>query len=60
MGKAQVVTAFVPLASMFGYIENLRGMSQGRTQFTMQYDHYEAIDQDDDPDRLPPAIAMRA
>jgi elongation factor G len=44
-GNAQVVTAFVPLANMFGYIGNLRGMSQGRAQFTMQYDHYEAVPQ---------------
>jgi elongation factor G len=44
-GNAQVVTAFVPLANMFGYVSNLRGMSQGRAQFTMQYDHYEAVPQ---------------
>jgi elongation factor G len=44
-GNAQVVTAFVPLANMFGYIGNLRGMSQGRAQFSMQYDHYEAVPQ---------------
>ncbi len=44
-GNAQVVTAFVPLANMFGYIGNLRGMSQGRAQFTMQYDHYEEVPQ---------------
>src|SRR5246127_4717610 len=47
-GNAQVITAFVPLANMFGYIGNLRGMSQGRAQFTMQYDHYEPV---------PPAVA---
>jgi elongation factor G len=46
-GNAQVVTAFVPLANMFGYIGNLRGMSQGRAQFTMQYDHYEAVPQNE-------------
>src|SRR5918998_2837700 len=44
-GNAQVVTAFVPLANMFGYVSNLRGMSQGRAQFTMQYDHYEPVPQ---------------
>src|SRR6201991_916974 len=44
-GNAQVVTAFVPLANMFGYINNLRSFSQGRAQFTMQYDHYEAVPQ---------------
>ena len=44
-GNAQVVTAFVPLANMFGYVNTLRGMSQGRAQFTMQYDHYEPVPQ---------------
>jgi elongation factor G len=44
-GNAVVVNAFVPLANMFGYVNTLRGMSQGRAQFTMQYDHYEAVPQ---------------
>ncbi len=44
-GNAIVVNAFVPLANMFGYIGNLRGMSQGRAQFTMQYDHYDPVPQ---------------
>ncbi len=44
-GNANVVTAMVPLANMFGYVNNLRGMSQGRAQFTMQYDHYEPVPQ---------------
>jgi elongation factor G len=44
-GNAQVVTAMVPLANMFGYVSNLRGMSQGRAQFTMQYDHYDPVPQ---------------
>ena len=44
-GNANVITAMVPLANMFGYVNNLRGMSQGRAQFTMQYDHYEAVPQ---------------
>ena len=42
-GNAKVVTALVPLASMFGYINNLRSMSQGRAQYTMQFDHYEPV-----------------
>ncbi|HTK35106.1 MAG TPA: elongation factor G [Caulobacteraceae bacterium] len=42
-GNAQVVTAFVPLANMFGYVSQLRSFSQGRAQFTMQYDHYEVV-----------------
>ncbi len=44
-GNAQVVTAFVPLANMFSYVNTLRGMSQGRASFSMQYDHYEAVPQ---------------
>ena len=42
-GNANVVRAMVPLANMFGYVSNLRSMSQGRAQFTMQFDHYEAV-----------------
>ena len=42
-GNAKVVTALVPLASMFGYINTLRSMSQGRAQYTMQFDHYAAV-----------------
>jgi elongation factor G len=42
-GNAKVVTAIVPLASMFGYINTLRSMSQGRAQYTMQFDHYAAV-----------------
>jgi elongation factor G len=44
-GNAIVVNCFVPLANMFGYVNTLRGMSQGRAQFTMQYDHYEPVPQ---------------
>jgi elongation factor G len=47
-GNAQVITATVPLANMFGYISTLRSMSQGRAQYTMQFDHYEQV---------PPSIA---
>lgn len=42
-GIATVVNANVPLASMFGYVNNLRSMSQGRAQYTMQFDHYEPV-----------------
>jgi len=42
-GNARVVNAMVPLASMFGYVNTLRSMSQGRAQYTMQFDHYEAV-----------------
>jgi elongation factor G len=44
-GNANVIAAFVPLANMFGYINNLRSMSSGRAQFTMQFDHYEPVPQ---------------
>ena len=44
-GNATVITAMVPLANMFGYVNNLRSMSQGRAQFTMQFDHYEQVPQ---------------
>ena len=37
------VSAMVPLANMFGYVNGLRSMSQGRAQFTMTFDHYEQI-----------------
>jgi elongation factor G len=44
-GNANVVDAMVPLANMFGYVNNLRSMSQGRATFTMQFDHYEQVPQ---------------
>lgn len=44
-GIAQVVNAFVPLANMFGYVNSLRSMSQGRAQYTMVFDHYEQVPQ---------------
>jgi elongation factor G len=42
-GNANVVTAMVPLNNMFGYVSNLRSMSQGRATFTMQFDHYAEV-----------------
>ena len=42
-GNANIVNALVPLANMFGYINNLRSMSQGRASYTMQFDHYEQV-----------------
>lgn len=44
-GVVQVVNAFVPLANMFGYVNSLRSMSQGRAQYTMVFDHYEQVPQ---------------
>jgi len=42
-GNATVVNAMVPLANMFGYVNNLRSSTQGRAQFTMQFDHYSPV-----------------
>ncbi len=47
-GNARVITAMVPLANMFGYINTLRSMSQGRAQYSMEFHHY---------DQVPSAIA---
>ena len=44
-GNARVITAMVPLANMFGYVNTLRSMSQGRAQYTMTFDHYEQVPQ---------------
>ena len=48
-GIATVVNAMVPLANMFGYVNSLRSMSQGRAQYTMHFDHYAPV---------PPAVAQ--
>lgn len=42
-GNANVINAMVPLANMFGYVNQLRSFSQGRANFTMQFDHYEEV-----------------
>jgi elongation factor G len=44
-GNAQVIASMVPLANMFGYVNNLRSATQGRAQFTMHFDHYEQVPQ---------------
>ena len=44
-GNATVINAMVPLANMFGYVNTLRSMSQGRAQFTMQFDSYAQVPQ---------------
>jgi elongation factor G len=45
---AQIINAFVPLATMFGYSTDLRSMTQGRASYSMEFDHYEP---------LPPSLA---
>jgi elongation factor G len=42
-GNARVVDAMVPLASMFGYVNTLRSMSQGRATYSMEFHHYEPV-----------------
>ena len=42
-GNAVVVDAMVPLANMFGYVNQLRSFSQGRANYTMQFDHYDQV-----------------
>ncbi|SNZ08362.1 elongation factor G [Cohaesibacter gelatinilyticus] len=44
-GVVTVITAMVPLANMFGYVNNLRSMSQGRAQYSMVFDHYSQVPQ---------------
>tara|TARA_R110000787_G_scaffold191851_1_gene303421 strand:+ start:13363 stop:15441 length:2079 start_codon:yes stop_codon:yes gene_type:complete len=44
-GNARVVLAMVPLANMFGYVNTLRSMSQGRAQYSMHFDHYAEVPQ---------------
>jgi len=44
-GNVTVITGMVPLANMFGYVNNLRSMSQGRAQYSMFFDHYEKVPQ---------------
>ena len=44
-GNTQVIKAMVPLATMFGYVSNLRSITQGRATYTMHFDHYEPVPQ---------------
>ena len=44
-GNAQVISATAPLASMFGYVNSLRSMSQGRAQYSMHFAHYDQVPQ---------------
>ena len=45
MGNANVIHSMVPLANMFGYINNLRSMTSGRATFSMSFDHYDTVPQ---------------
>lgn len=44
-GNAQAVTAMVPLANMFGYVNSLRSFTQGRANYSMQFSHYDEVPQ---------------
>jgi elongation factor G len=59
-GTASVVRAIVPLMNMFGYVSDLRVMSQGRATFTMQFDCYASAPRNDNGPPFRPAIGMRA
>jgi elongation factor G len=58
-GNARVILSMVPLANMFGYVNTLRSMSQGRASYTMRFDHYEPVLPNGPPDpRSPGMIAV--
>lgn len=59
-GNAAIVKATVPLMNMFGYVNDLHSMSQGRATFKMQFDHYAPAPSPDDDPPFRPAIGMRA
>jgi elongation factor G len=42
-GNSKVIKAMVPLSEMFGYVNTLRSLSQGRAQFTMEFNHYAQV-----------------
>jgi elongation factor G len=59
-GDATVINATVPLMTIFGYLNTLCSMSQGRAAFTMRFDHYAPAPLPDDDPPFRPAIGMRA
>ena len=60
-GNAVVINAMVPLANMFGYVNQLRSGTQGRANYTMAFSHHEAVGPTEQPDPpFRPAAAMRA
>jgi elongation factor G len=58
-GNANVITAMVPLANIFFYLDTLRSMSQGRAIFTTQFDHYAQVPLPEDDPPFRPAMGMR-
>ena len=61
-GGEAVVTGYVPLAQMFGYVSSLRKLTSGRGRHTMRFDHFAPVPHDisGGPDDFPPAVGMRA
>ncbi len=59
-GGAAILKAVVPLANMFGYVNTLSFISQGRASYTMQFSEYRAVLPPDDDPPFPPAAGMRA
>ncbi|MGH6873240.1 MAG: elongation factor G, partial [Rhizomicrobium sp.] len=60
-GNAQVVTAMVPLANMFGYRDTLAALTGGGAAYAMQFSHFQRVSRpEDDHPRFPPAVGMRA
>jgi len=55
-----IINAMVPLANMFGYTHSLRSATEGQANYTMQFDHYDAVEPTPPDDVFPPAIGMRA
>ena len=59
-GTARVVTALVPLAEMFGYATDLRSQTQGRATYSMQFDHYDEVPQQQADEIVARATGMTA
>jgi elongation factor G len=59
-GNANVINAMVPLTNMFGYVDSLRAIGQGRAAFTMLFDHYAPVPLPEGGPPFRPAIGLRA
>ena len=59
-GNANVIHAMAPLVDIFGYVDSLRSLSQGRATFTMQFDHYAPVALPDGDPPFRPAMVVRA
>ena len=60
-GESCIIEALVPLANLFGYINDLRGMTNGLADYKITYSHYQLVPRNGpDDDTFPPAVGMRA